>query len=412
MLMKDLKEPRGTHDLIGDEKELQNFIMDTAKATSKNYGFEEIQTPIFESVDVFKRTLGEASDIVTKEMYTFEDKKGEVFVLRPEGTAGVARSFISHKMGRVLPLKFYYAGPMFRYERPQKGRQRQFHQVGIEFLGMESPTADIECISMAFNFLEQLKLKGKLTLLINTIGDQESRDNYRTALVNYLTPLKDKLSEDSQTRLEQNPLRILDSKSTEDQSLLEAAPKITDHLNAESKQFFKAVTDGLTQLSIPFEINDQLVRGLDYYNHCVFEVVSGDLGAQSTVLAGGRYNKLIEIMGGKSTPGVGWAAGVERLCLLTGHQLQAPKPIALIGTSPETDLELNKIAHTLRQKGLFCEIIYSGNMSKRLKKAEKKQAHTCIILSDDDLKNKKLVLKNMDSQEQKTIDFNQLLDHF
>ena len=299
--MSPLKPPRGTHDLLPDTSWRHRHIIEKARQVAERFGCGEVATPIFESTEVFKRTLGEASDIVNKEMYTFEDRNGELLTLRPEGTAGIARAFISHSLLRSLPLKYFYQGPMFRYERPQKGRLRQFHQIGVELLGIESSWADIEAISMAQILFEELGLTSSVHLEINTIGDNSSREVYREKLVHFFETHKSKLSEDSLKRLEVNPLRILDSKAPEDQEVVAKAPQLKEFLNEDSKSRYSEVRVGLDQMGISYKENPCLVRGLDYYTHCVFEFKSSSLGAQNTVLAGGRYNGLIQLMG-EQTP--------------------------------------------------------------------------------------------------------------
>ena len=296
---------RGTYDLYGEAKRKAKKVIATGSSIVEKYGFEEIETPIFEFTEVFSRNLGDTSDIVTKEMYCFEDRGGESLTLRPEGTAGVVRAFISDGMQQNLPVKMYYAGPMFRYERPQKGRQRQFTQFGVELLGVETPQADIEVIAMAYEFFESLGLGGTITVEINSLGDKASRDAYREKLVAYLKANYDRLSEDSKARLDKNPLRVLDSKEECDKAVIADAPLYQDSLNDASKSFFNQVLQGLDNLNIKYRVNNRLVRGLDYYSHTVFELTTDKLGAQGTVLAGGRYDGLVEQMGGGQVPGIG-----------------------------------------------------------------------------------------------------------
>lgn len=328
-----IQPARGTRDIYGADLAAFKQVENTAREFAKRYGFGEIQTPIFESTEVFCRGVGETSDIVSKEMYTFTDRGGESFTLRPEGTAGVVRAFISEGMEQNQPVKLMYAGPMFRYERPQKGRYRQLHQVGVEILGAATPQTDVEVLCLAWDFLSALGLQKYIRLELNTLGDVESRTAYRDALVAYFSDFKDKLSEDSRVRLEKNPLRILDSKDEGDKKIVENAPKMTDFLNEESKKFFDAVQDGLNALGIPFVVNPRLVRGLDYYRHTVFEFVTDSLGAQGTVLAGGRYDGLVQQLGGSQTAGIGFGAGIDRLALLVaeaGLVSPQPRPLSLI----------------------------------------------------------------------------------
>ena len=291
-------------------------VIEAARAASERYGYLEMSTPIFEFSEVFKRTLGDTSDIVTKEMYTFTDKGGEQLTLRPENTAGVARAFISGGLSQHLPLKYFYAGPMFRYERPQKGRQRQFHQIGLELLGVAGPAGDVEIIACGAAILRDLGFLDRVVLELNTLGDGESRAAYRNSLVGYFKAHQEKLSADSRERLERNPLRILDSKDEGDRALVAEAPRFGEYLNQKSQDFFAAVTGGLEALDIPYKLNPRLVRGLDYYCHTAFEFTTTELGAQGTVMGGGRYDGLIDIMGGPATAGVGWAAGIERMAMM------------------------------------------------------------------------------------------------
>ncbi|MEE6207049.1 MAG: histidine--tRNA ligase [Alphaproteobacteria bacterium] len=401
--MAKVQNVRGTYDLYGAAKRKMKKVVATGSAVVEKYGFEEIETPIFEFTEVFARNLGDTSDIVTKEMYCFEDKGGESLTLRPEGTAGVVRAFVSNGMQQNLPVKFYYAGPMFRYERPQKGRQRQFTQFGVELLGVETPQADIEVIAMAYEFLEKLGLTGQVTVEINSLGDAESRDAYRTKLVAYLKEHYDELSEDSKNRLDKNPLRVLDSKEDCDKVVVENAPLYADSLNDESKKFFADVLRGLDNLGIKYRINNRLVRGLDYYSHTVFELTTDKLGAQGTVLAGGRYNGLVGQMGGGDVAGIGWACGVERLAMLLDQDVELPRPIAIIPVGEDTNDKAMEIAYKLRLAGFSVEQSYSGNMKKRMIKANKVNAIKAVILGSDEVANNVATVKDLDSGEQKTV---------
>lgn len=401
--MAKVQSVRGTYDLYGAAKRKMKKVVATGSAVVEKYGFEEIETPIFEFTEVFARNLGDTSDIVTKEMYCFEDKGGESLTLRPEGTAGVVRAFVSNGMQQNLPVKFYYAGPMFRYERPQKGRQRQFTQFGVELLGVETPQADIEVIAMAYEFLEKLGLTGQVTVEINSLGDAESRDAYREKLVAYLKEHYDELSEDSKNRLDKNPLRVLDSKEDCDKVVVENAPLYADSLNDESKKFFADVLRGLDNLGIKYRINNRLVRGLDYYSHTVFELTTDKLGAQGTVLAGGRYNGLVGQMGGGDVAGIGWACGVERLAMLLDQDVELPRPIAVIPVGEDTNDKAMEIAYKLRLAGFSVEQSYSGNMKKRMIKANKVNAIKAVILGSDEVANNVVTVKDLDSGEQKTV---------
>ncbi|MGE4219669.1 MAG: histidine--tRNA ligase, partial [Alphaproteobacteria bacterium] len=328
--MAALQPVRGTHDILPKAMRAHRAVVDTARAVVERYGFDEMATPIFEFTQVFRRTLGETSDIVTKEMYTFMDKGGDELTLRPENTAGVARCFISEGLAQSVPLRVFYAGPMFRHERPQKGRLRQFHQVGIELIGAPQPEADVEAIAAGAAVLDALGILPHTELQLNTLGDAESRARYREVLVTYFGDHRDALSEESRDRLARNPLRILDSKDEGDRRIVAGAPDFGDYLNEASRDFFAVVTGGLTALGIAYNRNPRLVRGLDYYSHTAFEFTTTTLGAQGTVLAGGRYDGLIGMMGGPETPGVGWAAGVERLAMMIPAPPAGRQPVAVV----------------------------------------------------------------------------------
>lgn len=398
-----MQSVRGTYDLYGEAKRKTKQVTRIGESVVEKYGFEEIETPIFEFTEVFARNLGDTSDIVTKEMYCFEDRGGESLTLRPEGTAGAIRAFISNGMQQNLPLKLYYQGPMFRYERPQKGRQRQFTQFGVELLGAEVPQADVEVIAMAYEFLEKLGLQGQVTVELNSLGDAESRSAYREKLVDYLRGHYDELSEDSKARLERNPLRVLDSKEDCDKAVVENAPLYADSLNENSRNFFAKVLAGLDRLGIKYRVNNRLVRGLDYYSHTVFELVTDKLGAQGTVLAGGRYDGLVEQMGGGAVAGIGWACGVERLAMLLEQADEQPRPVAVIPVGEEVNDAAVEIAQKLRLAGLHVEQGYSGNIKKRMIKANKANARAAIIVGPDELAEGKVIVKNLDNGEQKTV---------
>jgi len=409
--MTSLNPVRGTQDILPEEGRLYRRVEETAFEVAERYGFGEITTPIFEFTEVFSRTLGDTSDIVTKEMYTFEDKGGDQITLRPEGTAGVARAFISNGLQHNLPLKLFYRGPMFRYERPQKGRRRQFRQVGVEILGVATPQADIETISIAQTFLEELGLKDYIKLELNSLGDTDSRSAYCDELVKYLSDHQDKLSKDSLERLDRNPMRILDSKDEGDQAVVVDAPRLQDNLNEASQSFFEDLCEGLTKLGIVFEHNTNLVRGLDYYCHTAFEFKTSDLGAQGTVLAGGRYDGLVGQMGGPETPGIGWAAGVERLSLLLDDGAEAKRPIAVIPIGGKAESEAMVVTEMLRKKGYRVDLGYSGNLKKRMKRANRLNAVAAVLLGEDELTRNVGTLRNMDSGEQKEVSLETLEDH-
>ncbi len=406
-----LKPVRGTHDILPQEMLRHRHVEERLRDIASVYGYGEISTPIFESTEVFSRTLGDTSDVVTKEMYTFEDKGGGSITLRPENTAGVARAFISNGLTQSLPAKFFYRGPMFRYERPQKGRQRQFHQVGIELIGVSKPLADIEVIALADQFLDALGVAGKTVLEINTLGDAASRTAYRDRLVDYLQSFRGGLSEASRDRLERNPLRILDSKDDADQAIIADAPLISDSLNDESKEYFDQLLAGLEAIGISYQVNSRLVRGLDYYCHSVFEFSTDALGSQGAVIAGGRYNGLIEQMGGPATPATGWAGGVERLAMLLDASIEPVRPIVIVPVSDEQENRALEIAQQLRHCGLTVELGFSGNVGKRMKRANKMQAVATILLGQDELDRAAVGVRDMESGKQVEVPLASLEDH-
>jgi histidyl-tRNA synthetase len=385
-------------------------VTSVARNIALRYGLAEISTPVFEFSEVFKRTLGETSDVVTKEMYTFEDRGGSEITLRPEGTAGIVRAFISNGLTQNLPCKFFYEGPMFRYERPQKGRLRQFHQFGVEILGVPTPQADVETIALGVHILEELGVADKTVLEINSLGDSESRAAYREALVAYFTGHRDALSEDSRARLERNPLRILDSKDKGDRKLMAEAPNISEYLNDASRAFFDTVLDGLKALNIDVSVNPRLVRGLDYYCHTAFEFTTEVLGAQGAVIAGGRYDGLVKQMGGPATPGVGWAAGIERLTMLLPQSPEPTRPIAVIPVGGEAQGPAMTIAQILRENGYVVDMGYSGNLAKCMKRADRMNACAAVILGGDELERNSATLRDLDSGEQSEIPLDDLTD--
>jgi len=396
-----LKAPRGCPDWLPKDYYLAENIVKIAQKTCENYGFLGYKTPIFEHAPIFTKSLGDSSDIITKEMYSFSDKNDELFILRPEATAPLVRLFISQKLKRELPLKMFTYGPMFRYERPQKGRQRQFHQIGVEHLGAPNDIfSEFEMISMGQVFLDSLKLKTTTKILINALGTSEQREDFKASLLKYLKPLKDKLSEDSQKRLETNPLRILDSKSSEDQELLKNAPMVFEFLDNDQKKHVEDLIKELKLAGIDAELSPLLVRGLDYYNDLVFEVIANEgLGAQSTLLAGGRYDNLIGSMSKDEVTAIGWGAGLERLMLLS-PEVSKPEPFLGLVANSVDESELIKISHEIRKSGLSLYTPTSGNFSKRMQKCQKQNVKWCIVVGEDEIKNKTWTLKNFSSSEQ------------
>jgi histidyl-tRNA synthetase len=402
-IMPALQPARGTQDLLPDVARRHRRVSETAREAAALYGFAEIATPIFEFTEVFARPIGEHTDIVSKEMYTFTDRGGDEVTLRPENTAGVVRAVLSNGLTQSTPLKFFYSGPMFRYERPQKGRFRQFHQIGVELLGIATPQADIEVIALGQRILRTLGIAEMVVLELNTLGDPASRAAYRDALVRYFSGRTSELSEDSRRRLDRNPLRILDSKDPGDQRLAAEAPDFSEYLNDHSRDFFARVRDGLDRLGIEYRLNPRLVRGLDYYTHTAFEFVTSDLGAQGTVIGGGRYDGLVELMGGPAMPGVGWAAGIERLAMLIDKPPPPPRPIALVPIGEAAEARLLVLAEQLRDAGLVTEVGYSGNLQRRMRRADRIGARAAVLLGDDELARNIATLRDLDSGEQSEV---------
>lgn len=405
--MSLIQVSRGTRDLLPEEIQYWQQIETIAREVFGRATYQEIRTPIFEQTDLFERGMGEATDVVSKEMYTFQDRGDRSLTLRPEGTAGVVRSYVQHNLqaqGEIQRL--WYVGPMFRYERPQAGRQRQFHQVGIEALGSADPRADAEVIAIANDLLKAIGLKN-LRLEFNSIGDRQDRLQYREALVAFLTPYKSDLDPDSQDRLTRNPLRILDTKDQKTQDILQNVPSIHEYLSPDSQKRFAQVQQLLTDLGIDYNINAKLVRGLDYYTHTVFEIQSDDLGAQATVCAGGRYDGLVKELGGSETPAVGWAIGLERLVILM-QQLQPPTAPTLdfyvVSRGDRAEAQALKVAQTLRQLGFSAELDLSGSaFGKQFKRADRKGAVACLILGDAEAESLTVQLKWLASGEQRAI---------
>jgi len=401
--MRPLQQVRGTQDLLPAAARRHRQVSETARAVAELYGFVEMTTPIFEFTEVFARPIGEHTDIVAKEMYTFTDRGGEEVTLRPENTAGVVRAVLSNGLVQSVPLKFFYSGPMFRYERPQKGRFRQFHQIGVELIGVPQPQADIEVIASGRRILDALGIGDRIVLELNTLGDLGSRDAYRRALVSYFSSRVSELSEDSRRRLERNPLRILDSKEETDRRVAQDAPLFADYQNAESRRVFDRVSEGLDLLGINYRLNPRLVRGLDYYTHTAFEFVTTDLGAQGTVMGGGRYDGLVEMMGGPAMPGVGWAAGVERLAMLIAAPLPPQRPFALVPIGEVGETAALKLAEDLRDRGFTIDLGYSGNLARRLRRANRIGARAAILLGDDELARCAATLRNLDNGVQSEV---------
>lgn len=408
-LKKDLKQllqpVRGTQDFLPAKAARVRYIEETALKVFQAYGYGEIRTPDFEFTELFARNVGEATDIVTKEMYTFNDRGGESLTLKPEGTAPVVRAYYTHGLKQSLPLKLCYVGtPVFRYERPQKGRYRQHHQIGAEFFGVKSALAEVELLDMMLAVLKALKIDKGLYVTLNSIGTSQERVAYGKALLSYLEPYKNELSKESQERLLRNPLRVLDSKSEADQRIVANAPKPLDCLGPESLEHFNMVKSGLDALGVPWKVVPTMVRGLDYYSHTVFEVHSEALGAQSQVLSGGRYNHLIEKIGGQEVPALGFGGGIERLELLMPEQPADAPPLSIIALGEEARIKALAISSDLRQKGVPTSLMLEESSFKsQMKKATKLQSAWVVILGEDELKQKSVLVKNMDAGTQELV---------
>ncbi|GAA0476851.1 histidine--tRNA ligase [Parasphingorhabdus litoris] len=388
---------RGTQDIFGEDQERFQHVVETFERVRRLYGFKGVQMPVFEPTAVFARSLGETTDVVSKEMYSFEDRGGDSLTLRPEFTAGISRAFLTNGWQQHAPMKLSAHGPLFRYERPQKGRYRQFHQLDAEIIGAGEAAADVELLCFADQLLNELGISDGVTLQLNTLGDAESRDAWRDALVEHFQAHKADLSQDSQDRLERNPLRILDSKERQDRPIADSAPEIDAYLSEEAKEFFAQVTEGLDACGVAWTRNSRLVRGLDYYRHTAFEFVTDRLGAQGTVLAGGRYDGLIESLGGPATPAVGWAAGIERLGMLLDEAAASFTDIAVIPLGADFELEAISITSQLRSAGKSVQLSYKGNFKKRLQKANQVKARLAVLVGMEECYEDEVVLKNMES---------------
>ena len=406
---------KGTHDILPEDsvrwQKLERVIHDVAAS----YGYSEIRTPIFENTNLFSRSIGEDTDIVSKEMYSWEDRSGGSLTLRPELTAPVARAYIQHNLGSKSPLqRMYYIGPLFRRERPQKGRQRQFHQFGIETFGSGFPEQDAEIIAVGNTIFSELGLKD-ISLKLNSLGSSTCRNKYTKALKDYLTPHKDSLSATSQKRLESNPLRILETKNPEEQKLIADAPSITDFWTADDKEHFSTVQNLLNGLNILYELDHQMVRGLDYYTRTTFEFISGNLGAQDAICGGGRYDGLVETLGGKSTPAIGFAAGMERILLSMdiGRDDAKENTVYMINLVESASGQALFIANELRELG--CYVIMDTlrrSLKAQLRDANRIGAVKAVIMGEEELKNKTVQIKDLSSGEQEEIVMNDLVKHF
>ncbi|GAB3050428.1 histidine--tRNA ligase [Virgibacillus ainsalahensis] len=414
-----MKAPRGTVDILPVDVRKWQFVEEKIKDLCDRYHFNEIRTPLFEHTEVFQRGVGDSTDIVQKEMYTFEDRGGRSLTLRPEGTASVVRAFVENKLfgDPKQPVKLYYFAQMFRYERPQKGRMRQLNQFGVEVLGSANPAVDAEVIDLAMKCYQELGLKS-LKLVINSLGDNESRNNHREALVNHFSPHKHELCQDCQTRLTQNPLRILDCKKDRDHPSMKTAPSILDYLNEESKEYFTQVKDYLTMMGIEYVVDKNLVRGLDYYNHTAFEIMSeaDGFGAITTLAGGGRYNGLTEELGGPDTPGIGFGMGLERLLMaLEAENVKIPVDDKLdcffVAAGQKEEKEAVRLVHELRSSGIQVDKDYLGRkMKAQIKAADRFRAKYVLILGEDELQRQVINVKSMETGEQTELPISQLVE--
>jgi len=405
-IMAQIQTPqpvRGTQSLLGEEADRFHAVVSAFERVRRLFGFKRVEVPVLEPTAVFARSLGETTDVVSKEMYSFEDRGGDSVTLRPEFTAGIARAYLSEGWQQYAPLKVATHGPAFRYERPQKGRFRQFHQLDAEILGAAEPQADVEVLLFADQLLKELGIGEGAVLKLNTLGDPETRGRWREALLEHFRGREADLSDESRDRLERNPLRILDSKAHGDWPVIDSAPPIDDFLTSEAADFFAAVTGGLDAAGVQWERAPRLVRGLDYYRHTAFEFMTDRLGAQGTVLAGGRYDGLVEALGGPSTPAIGWAAGIERLSMM----IDAPEPekpaAVLIPLGAAAEAAALGLLASLRRAGIPADMAYRGNMKKRMAKAASSGAAYAVILGDEEIANGTAQVKHLASGEQRAV---------
>ena len=415
-----LQKPKGTQDILPQESAKWQYVEDFARKTFRKYNYGEIRTPIFEHYEVISRSVGDTTDIVTKEMYDFYDKGDRHITLRPEGTAPVVRSYVENKLFAPevqKPVKVYYMGSMFRYERPQAGRLREFHQIGAECFGSSNPATDVEMIAMAAQFFKDIGITN-VSLELNSLGNPESRAAYRQALIDYLTPLKANLSADSQRRLEENPLRVLDSKEPEDKAAVEGAPSILDYLDEESSNYFAAVRSMLETLQIPYVINTNMVRGLDYYNHTIFEFTTEVAGSQLTICAGGRYDGLVAYFGGPETPGVGFGMGLERLLLVLDKQgvelpIETALDVYVAVLGPGANGRALELVQALRAQGFAAERDYLDRKLKaQFKSADIFKAKTLITLGESEVESGQVTVKNNHNREEVTVSLDQIQENY
>jgi histidyl-tRNA synthetase len=401
---------RGTQDIWGEDADRFQTVVAAFERVRRLYGFGRVEMPVFESTAVFARSIGETTDIVSKEMYSFEDRGGDSLTLRPEFTAGICRAYLSEGWQQHAPVKIATHGAAFRYERPQKGRYRQFHQLDVEIIGAGEPAADVEIIAMGAQLLAELGIGERVDLKLNTLGDPATRDAWRAALVDYFQGHRNDLSAESRARLEKNPLRILDSKEHQDWPIVDASPVVDDFLTPEASDYFGKVAAGLDAAGIVWTRDPRLVRGLDYYRHTAFEFVTEDLGAQSAVIAGGRYDGLMESLGGPHTPAVGWAAGIERLGMLIEEPARTGVDAALVPLGEAAETAAIGLVAQLRRTGIACQMAYKGNMKRRMQKADSSGARYAIILGDDELARGEAAVKDLKTGEQKGVALTELAE--
>lgn len=401
---------RGMKDLLPEDFRIHKYIESVAKEISELYGYEGFETPLLENAQIFDRTLGDTSDVVSKEMYSFADKKGRIIALRPEFTASIVRAFISNGLKQNLPLKLFSSGPIFRYDRPQEGRQRQFHQLNFEYIGAVGPYSDAETISMASKLLEELGLTNDITLELNSLGCTESRAKYQLALIEYFKKYENELSNDSKHRLEKNPLRILDSKDERDKKLAENAPIITSYYTKDAAKYFNEVKSYLDILDVKYYINPRLARGLDYYCHTAFEFITNKLGAQGTLLAGGRYDGLTKLMGGEEIPAIGFAAGIERLALMGNFKPEKARPTIIMPIGEESFNYCIVLAKQLRNKNIITTISSCGKLNKRMQNAISCNAKYVIFIGSTEQEKGICKLKDLDQNLEQEVPTSKLAD--
>ena len=401
--MTPVQPVRGTQSLLGEDADRLAAVVTAFDRVRRLFGFRRVEVPTIEQTAVFARSIGETTDVVSKEMYSFEDRGGESITLRPEFTAGICRAYLSEGWQQFAPLKLATHGSAFRYERPQKGRFREFHQLDAEIIGAAEPQADIEILSLGYQLLQELGIADGVTLELNTLGDPQSREAWREALIDYFRSHRDGLSDDSKDRLERNPLRILDSKDERDRRICADAPTVDASLTAEAADFFAAVTSGADAAGVPWTRNARLVRGLDYYRHTAFEFVTDRLGAQGTVIAGGRYDGLIEALGGPHTPAVGWAAGIERLAMMIEAPARENPIVVIVPLGERAEAEAGRVLSGLRREGVAADMAYRGNMKKRLSKANEAGAAYALIIGDNELDRGEAQLKDLANGEQRSV---------